>query len=107
MAKQDIVIGVAAGVAIAALVPLAIFIAVEDKKPLMRALARGGQLLSEKTHETFAEFQEIAEDLLAEMRTPHAASAAAAVAAAPGGSPSSPPETAPPTSLGADVSTAA
>lgn len=107
MAKQDIVIGVAAGVAIVALAPLAILVAVGHKKPLMRAFARGGQLLSEKTQEAFAEFQEIAEDLLAEMRAPPAASTATAVAAAAAGSPPNPPEVAPPDSPATDVSTAA
>jgi hypothetical protein len=104
MAKQDIVIGVAAGVAIVALAPLAILVAVGRKKPLMRAFARGGQLLSEKTQEAFAEFQEIAEDLLAEMRAPPAASTATGAAA---GSPPNPPEVAPPAAPAPDVSTAA
>jgi hypothetical protein len=44
----------------------------------VRALARSGQVLSEKARETFAEFQEITEDLVAEMRAPGEAAAAAA-----------------------------
>jgi hypothetical protein len=80
MAKQDIVIGAVAGVAIAVLAPVAILLAIGKRRPILNALARGGQLLSEKAQETLAECQEIVEDLVAEMRAPSGADIAAATA---------------------------
>jgi hypothetical protein len=94
MAKEDIAIGVVAGVALAALVPLAIMIAGGDRRALVRALARSGQVLSDKARETFAEFQEITEDLVAEMRTPGEAITGGSGATAAAESPSKPAEAA-------------
>ena len=76
MARQDIMIGAVAGVAIAVIAPLAILMAIGDRRPVIRALGRGGRMLSDKAQETFAECQEIIEDLVAEMRAPGVAAAA-------------------------------
>jgi hypothetical protein len=93
MAKEDVLIGVAVGVAIAAITPLAVLFAVgAGRRPLVHALARGGQVLSDKARETFAELQEITEDLVAEMRASNAVTTAAtdATAAASSVPPSAP-----------------
>ena len=93
MLKKEVLIGVAAGAAIAALVPVVVVLSIGgSRRSLMRAFARGGQVLAEKARETFAEFQEIAEDLTAEMRATEVAAgapAAASATAAPGISQSS------------------
>jgi len=79
MAKEDVVIGFVAGAAVAVLAPLAVLLAVGSyRRPLSRALTRGGRVLAEKTRETFAEIQEITEDFVVEMRAPAGGAAAAA-----------------------------
>lgn len=108
MSKQDVAIGVAAGVAIAALAPLAILIAIGGGgRPLMRALSRGGHVLSDKARETFAEFQEITEDFVTEMRAPSDSIAASGVAAGAAESTSSSSDAAPAGTAGLDTATAA
>ena len=106
MFKKEVMIGVAAGAAIAALVPVVLVLSMGgSRRTLGRAFARGSQVLAEKARETFAEFQEIAEDLTAEMRATEVASAtgAASTAAAAAGSsqPEGAPQPSPPETAGA------
>lgn len=73
MLSSDFVKGVAVGIGVAVIVPVAAVALLVGRKPLGRALSRGCELLSGKARETMAEAGEIIEDLIAESRAPFGA----------------------------------
>ena len=91
MSKQAVAIGIAAGAAVAILVPVSLLLATSaGRSALLRAMERGSRALSGKATETLAELQEIAEDLIAEVRVSSAATGALGTAAASTSTPAEP-----------------
>lgn len=66
--KADAAKGLAVGVGLVALAPLAVASLAGASRPLARAAVKGGLILYEKGRETAAEFSEVMEDLVAEAR---------------------------------------
>jgi Protein of unknown function (DUF5132) len=83
--KGETAKGLAIGLGVAILAPVALAALSGVGRPLARAVIKSGILLYEKGRETVAEFGEVVEDLVAEARAElqeaHAASASAANAA--------------------------
>lgn len=65
---NDITKGFLIGVATTVAVPLIATALGVSGRPIARALLRSGQIVGEKTREAAAEFVEVTEDLLAEVR---------------------------------------
>jgi hypothetical protein len=88
--KGEAAKGLAIGLGIAVLAPVAMAALSGVGRPFARAVIKSGILLFEKGRETVAEFGEVVEDLVAEARAElqeaHAASASVASAAEEAGS---------------------
>lgn len=68
MANGDFAKGFVLGVAAAAVIPLAVIALSSRSRPVGRAIGRGAGLVGDKARQTAAEFGEILEDMLAELR---------------------------------------
>lgn len=66
--KGNILGGLAIGIGASVLAPVVIPVLASVVKPLSKAAIKGGYLLYEKGRETFAEVQEVVEDLVAEAK---------------------------------------
>jgi hypothetical protein len=66
--KGNILGGLAIGIGASVVAPVIIPILATIVKPLTKAAIKGGYLLYDKGRETFAEVQEVVEDLVAEAR---------------------------------------
>jgi hypothetical protein len=67
--KGNILGGLALGIGASVVAPVVIPILATVAKPLTKAAIKGGFLLYDKGKETFAEMQEVVEDLVAEAKT--------------------------------------
>lgn len=66
--KGNILGGLAIGIGASVLAPVVIPVLASVVKPLTKAAIKGGFLLYDKGRETFAEVQEVVEDLVAEAK---------------------------------------
>lgn len=73
MMKSETTMGIALGVGAALVAPMVLAGASGMGRPLARAAFKSGTVFYEKTRETLAEFGEVLDDLVAEVRAEHEA----------------------------------